>query len=176
MPRVLFAAPLLFALIAHAASAQEVRLYRSDDAVDPQEVARILAAPAAPAFKTRSIKMIDDPKPEAATALSLPVQFAFDSAEILPVAREQLDALAKGIGMLPAATSVVIEGHTDAIGPVHYNELLSERRAYSVKHYLVAVHGIDPARLHPVGLGESVPLPGRDPYAPENRRVQFHGE
>ena len=107
---------------------------------------------------------------------TLPVQFAFDSAEILPSARSQLDALAEGIRMLPAVQAVVIEGHTDAIGSDAYNETLSLRRAYAVKSYLVASHRIDPTRLHAVGLGKFQPLPGRDPQAPENRRVQFRGE
>jgi outer membrane protein OmpA-like peptidoglycan-associated protein len=111
-----------------------------------------------------------------ARALALPVQFAFDSADILRSARSQLDALAEGIRILPAIQSVVIEGHTDAVGSDFYNDQLSQRRAYAVKRYLVATHGIDPARLRAVGLGKFQPLPGRDPHAPENRRVQFRGE
>src|SRR5438034_4779343 len=95
---------------------------------------------------------------------------------ILPAARPQLDALAAGIRLLPAAQAVRIEGHTDAAGSDRYNEQLSQKRAYSVKRYLVAMHGIDPERLHAVGLGEYAPLGGRDPYAAEQRRVQFRGE
>jgi OmpA-OmpF porin, OOP family len=103
------------------------------------------------------------------------VQFAFDSADLLPNARPQLDALAEGIRLLPPTASVRIEGHTDAAGSDAYNDHLSRRRAESVKRYLVA-HGIDPSRLRAVGLGEQATLPGRDPQAPENRRVQFRGE
>jgi outer membrane protein OmpA-like peptidoglycan-associated protein len=120
----------------------------------------------------------DDAPPERvrASALALPVQFAFDSAQILPAARSQLDALAEGIRMLPAIQAVVIEGHTDAIGAEAYNDQLSQRRAQAVKRYLVASHGIDAARLRAVGMGEHAPLQGRDPAASENRRVQFRGE
>src|SRR5207247_1270943 len=110
------------------------------------------------------------------SALALPIQFAFDSADILPAARPQLDALAAGIRLLPATQAVRIEGHTDAAGADRYNEQLSQKRAYSVKRYLVAMHGIAPERLHAVGLGEHAPLAGRDPYAAEQRRVQFSGE
>jgi outer membrane protein OmpA-like peptidoglycan-associated protein len=143
----------------------------------------------------RSIRVLDDASPAKDTpskqvvasasaeeprvrssALSLPVQFSFDSSDILPAARKQLDALAEGLRMLPNLQSVVIEGHTDATGSDAYNEQLSQRRAMVVKHYLVAMHGIDPARLRAVGLGKYVPLPGADRYAPENRRVQFRGE
>ena len=140
MARRLLLGTLLLAL-AGSALAQEVRLYRAGDAVDPSEVAAILAQPssAAPAMKMRSIRLLDDaPSAQASpavaavaavqgaavqqvaaaavasdaaerpvqrarvSALSLPVQFAFDSADILPSARHQLDALAEGIRMLPA--------------------------------------------------------------------------
>lgn len=177
------AATLIAALLAGPALAQDLRLYRADEAVDPGEVARILGSAPAGGFKTRSIRLLDDapaaaaaPQPKAPAAeLALPVQFAFDSAEILPAARGQLDALAAGIRLLPADKPVIIEGHTDASGSEPYNDRLSERRAQAVKQYLVAQHGISPARLNAVGAGEHSPLPGRDPHAAENRRVQFRG-
>jgi len=189
MPRALLLANLL-ALAAACAHAQDVRVYGAHEAVDPGEVARILdPSQPRPAVKMRSLRLLDE-KPSAqgaepashpearprVSALSLPVQFAFDSAEILPAARGQLDALAEGIRRLPAAQPVLIEGHTDATGPEHYNERLSERRAQSVKGYLVARHGIDAGRLRAVGRGEMAPLPGRDGAAAENRRVQFRGQ
>jgi OmpA-OmpF porin, OOP family len=104
------------------------------------------------------------------------VPFEFDSAEILPAARSQLDAIAAGIRMLPASQRVVIEGHTDAVGTELYNESLSQRRAQAVRRYLMTMHGIDATRLAAVGMGEIAPLPGRTPHAGENRRVQFRGE
>jgi outer membrane protein OmpA-like peptidoglycan-associated protein len=110
------------------------------------------------------------------SSLSLPVPFSFDSADILPSARAQLDAIAAGIRMLPTTQRVVIEGHTDAVGTDLYNESLSQRRAQSVRRYLVTMHGIEAGRLEAVGFGESNPLPGRAPTAGENRRVQFRGE
>ena len=71
---------------------------------------------------------------------------------------------------------MLIEGHTDAVGSELYNESLSQRRAQSVRRYLVTMHGIDASRLEAVGLGEHSPLPGHGPLAGENRRVQFRGE
>ena len=110
------------------------------------------------------------------TSLSLPVQFGFDSTTIFPEARAQLDAVAEGIKMIPADRSVVIEGHTDAIGSPEYNMNLSKRRAEAVKHYLVASQGIDPARLVTMGRGERAPIDPTDPTGPVNRRVQFRGQ
>jgi outer membrane protein OmpA-like peptidoglycan-associated protein len=109
-----------------------------------------------------------------ASALSLPVRFGFDSAEILPAARTQLDALAKGIELMAPGSKVTIEGHTDAAGTAAYNLELSRNRARAVRDYLVH-HGIDAARLKTVGYGEDRPLQDTDPYAAINRRVQFRG-
>jgi len=192
--RLLLLAHLALALAAGTAMAEEVRLYRSSEAVDPQEVAAILDQSSPRPVKMRSLRLLDDSpqakaapsdaaggggsgaQPVAPASLALPVQFAFDSADILPAARAQLDALAAGIRLLPAKQAVRIEGHTDAAGSDRYNELLSQRRADSVKQYLVTEHGIDAQRLNAVGLGEHSPLAGRDPYAAEQRRVQFRGE
>ena len=159
--------------------------YREGQRVDPLDVAQILgAASAAPRMKTRSIRLLDaDGAQNAAaaapaagpTAVSLPVRFAFDSADIAPEARPQLDALAQGIKLLPSAQQVLIEGHTDATGSDDYNRRLSERRAQTVLRYLVQVQGIDAGRLHVAGVGKAQPIDGSDPFAPENRRVQFRG-
>jgi outer membrane protein OmpA-like peptidoglycan-associated protein len=163
--------------------AQTTIHYREGQRVDPQEVARILAAPAG--IKTRSIRLLDEPAaPDMATAggasevpsaLSLPVRFDFNSADISTTARAQLDALAEGIKLLSPGQVIVVEGHTDAIGSEEYNRRLSQRRAASVKRYLVQEHGIEARRLKDTGQGESQPIDGLEPNAPQNRRVQFRG-
>lgn len=189
-------AVMLLSAVAFVAQAGEIKVVRStDEAVDPAEVARILDRSAP--VKMRSLRLLDERASGSSaamaagsaaalavtagaaadpSALSLPVPFAFDSAEILPHARPQLDAIAAGIRMLPPAQKVVIEGHTDAVGSDRYNEQLSQRRALSVRRYLIAMHGIEAGRLQAVGKGEQSPLPGREPNAGENRRVQFRGE
>lgn len=108
-------------------------------------------------------------------ALALPIQFAFGSAEILPSARSQIEALAEGIRYLEPTRHVTIEGHTDAAGGEQYNLQLSQRRALAVKNYLVSNYGISPNRLEAIGMGEYRLINEQDPYAAENRRVQFHG-
>lgn len=195
------ALPMALLVLAVQALAGDVKVYHANDRVDPEDVARILDRTPPKLGKWRSLRLIDDNAAAApmavatqalpaapggsealgspgggAEALSLPVPFAFDSAEILPQAREQLDAIAGGIRRLPAERAVVIEGHTDSVGPDPYNEALSLRRAHAVRRYLVAVHGIEARRLRAVGLGEYAPLPGTDPVDASNRRVQFRGE
>lgn len=181
----------VFTTLSLTAGAQTALHYGANERVDPDVVARILSAPAG---KMRSLRLLDAPAPagavvasaaaaaeaakttaETPSALSIPVQFAFDSADILPAARPQLDAIAIGIKQLPAAQAVTIEGHTDAKGADRYNLVLSERRARAVKEYLVRVHGIEEKRLATVGLGKYRPIEGLDPLAAENRRVQFRG-
>ncbi|MGC4008455.1 MAG: OmpA family protein [Pseudomonas sp.] len=141
------------------------------EAARPERVARprVTTAPRPGAVAARA----EGTEP---AAVALGIQFDFDSAEILPPARTQLDALADGIRMLAPEQRVVIEGHTDAAGGEQYNLGLSQRRAESVKRYLTEVQGIDAGRLATVGLGKTRPLDPRDPMAQENRRVQFHGD
>jgi outer membrane protein OmpA-like peptidoglycan-associated protein len=164
------------ALTSLSAFAQNAVHYREGQRVDPKEVAKILSA--AP-VKTRSIRMLDEGGAQQPSqdgpSLSIPVRFGFDSAEIADSARPQLDALAAGIKLLPPGQTVVVEGHTDAVGSDDYNKQLAQRRAATVKRYLVRVHGIDEQRLKDVGLGKQRPIEGTAPNAAENRRVQFRG-
>lgn len=189
-------------LAAHTLAAQaadQVTYYREGQRIDPQEVATILARPtrsirllvqepagavavAAPSVPTANAEVervarVDaaDEAPADGAALSLPVRFGFDSADILPTALAQLDAVAQGLQLLPPDQAVLIEGHTDARGQPGYNLGLSRRRAEAVKRYLVSAHGLDAARLLTVGFGMDRPVPGSDPSDPHNRRVQLRG-
>jgi outer membrane protein OmpA-like peptidoglycan-associated protein len=179
-----------------AAAAGDVVLYRQGETPAPEDIARILKGGAAPVVKTRGIKLLADEaaRPAAvpekdleraaaavaaaapsreATAFALQIQFPFDSAQIQPEMVDPLDAVAEGIKLSGAQIRIVIEGHTDASGPVDYNLLLSRRRAEAVKNYLVGRHGLPPANFKVVGRGKFEPLLRDDPFAPENRRVQF---
>ncbi len=69
---------------------------------------------------------------------------------------------------------IAIEGFTDRVGSVDYNNALSRRRADSVMGYLVAEHNIPVYRVHMIGLGEQKPVDdgrGRAANA-KNRRVE----
>jgi outer membrane protein OmpA-like peptidoglycan-associated protein len=184
---------LTLALIAHTALAGDVRMYQIGESPDPRDVAAILdaAAPVPQPIKLRSIRLIPNEEPVAKrheaelarqelpaspSAFALPVQFAFDSARVLPESLAHLDAVAKGIRLAGPNAKIVIEGHTDAAGPAQYNLNLSRKRAMAVKVYLVLQHGIPAENLRPVGLGKEAPLNEANPFAPENRRVQFRAD
>jgi outer membrane protein OmpA-like peptidoglycan-associated protein len=104
------------------------------------------------------------------------VTFNFDSAELTHNAQAMLDRIAVALRNPNNRTlDYRIEGHTDAKGSVAYNQSLSERRAESVRNYLITM-GISEERLTAVGFGKTRPLPNppaASPYAPVNRRVQF---
>ncbi len=80
--------------------------------------------------------------------------FRFDSAELQPGAATQLQKLAKLITRNPKA-KFSVEGYTDSIGTPDYNLDLSQRRADSVKQYLVEVMGINPAQIETHGYGST---------------------
>ena len=82
--------------------------------------------------------------------------FAFDSAKLNPN-QPKLDDIANVLSTNSGIDNVVITGYADRLGSDKYNQKLSERRANSVKEYLVA-KGIAPNRLNAVGKGESNPI------------------
>ena len=69
----------------------------------------------------------------------------------------KLDELADVLGRNAQVTSVTISGYTDRLGSETYNMELSQRRADSVKDYLVS-KGVASSRLTAVAKGESNPL------------------
>lgn len=111
--------------------------------------------------------------PPAASA-SLLVLFQYNSAELTPKARRQLDAVAAALKSPKLDRyRFELQGHTDAAGGEDYNLALSEQRAQAVFDYLVMQHGIDPQRLTAVGVGERDLLDPGNPTAEVNRRVKI---
>ena len=103
--------------------------------------------------------------------LTLKLNFAFDSSALTDSDKAQLDAAVAELKRLNW-TSGVIEGHTDSIGSDAYNQKLSERRAATVREYLI-VQGIAESRMSPTGFGESQPVADNKTAEgrAENRRV-----
>ena len=99
------------------------------------------------------------------------VLFATGRAEVKVGATSNLNKLVTFLNQYPDRT-VEIEGHTDNVGSETSNQSLSERRANSVKSYLVQ-QGISSRRLIASGMGESQPLGDNDTATgrQQNRRV-----
>ncbi len=102
------------------------------------------------------------------------VQFALDSAVILPASNALLTEIADVFIHNPQIKRVEVQGHTDSSGTVEHNRQLSEDRARSVVNWLSS-HGVDPGRLVSKGYGQSKPLAPNVTVAnrARNRRVQF---
>ena len=82
--------------------------------------------------------------------------FENDSHRLLSRSFPALDSIA-GILKKYAIVQLTIEGHTDNVGGVQYNQTLSEKRADAVLQYLVKT-GIDTQRLKAVGYGQQQPV------------------
>jgi outer membrane protein OmpA-like peptidoglycan-associated protein len=102
------------------------------------------------------------------------IQFAYNSAEILPASDKILDAVATTLAHHPEFTLLEVAGHADERGNDDYNLRLTQDRVNSVVRALVA-RSIEKSRLRSKGYGEYCPLdPGHDEAAWEkNRRVEF---
>jgi peptidoglycan-associated lipoprotein len=99
------------------------------------------------------------------------VFFDFDKYDLTPQAQSQLDQQAAWLKQYPQYTFVV-EGHADERGTREYNLALGERRANSVKNYLVAL-GIDPNRIQVISYGKERPevLGSNEAAWAQNRRA-----
>ncbi len=99
----------------------------------------------------------------------------FDTAQatLKPGAREKL-AKVSGILLAYPTLHVAVEGHTDSVGGDDYNLKLSERRADSVRAYLIE-NGISPANIEAHGMGKDNPVASNDTAAgrQQNRRVEM---
>jgi len=70
---------------------------------------------------------------------------------------------------------VALSGHTDSVGSVKYNQVLSEKRAAAVSNMLVG-QGVEASRISTMGYGESKPIASNETEEgrAENRRVEAH--
>lgn len=96
------------------------------------------------------------PAPQAQRIVLRGVQFDVDKADIRMDAAVILDEAANLLSQV-AGARVSVDGHTDSSGGDAYNQALSERRAASVREYLVN-KGVDASRLSSNGYGEAQPV------------------
>src|SRR5687767_863632 len=100
------------------------------------------------------------------------ILYPFDSDQILPAGRANLDELALSLQRYPNS-SLTIVGHTDSVGTDSYNMALSQRRAQAASAYLQS-KGIAGSRITALGRGESEPIASNSTEAgrQQNRRVE----
>ncbi|GJL85032.1 MAG: peptidoglycan-associated lipoprotein [Micavibrio sp.] len=118
----------------------------------------------------------DNQGPAAGTQADLVVNvgdrifYGYDRYDLTPEARTILDNQANWLRQYPDL-SITIEGHADERGTREYNLALGERRANSVKSYLMAL-GVSPLRVNTISYGKERPaVPGsNDTSWAQNRR------
>jgi len=109
---------------------------------------------------------------EAAAAVGNVFYFEYDSSNLTP---EAINAVNAHIAVLQRNNeNIRLEGHTDERGTREYNMALGERRANSVRDYMVA-NGISSFRIETISYGEERPIAygsGEANWA-QNRRVEL---
>lgn len=101
------------------------------------------------------------------------VQFESNSSELTPNSSESLDKVVAAMNEYPTLR-IEVQAYTDSMGEAAYNQQLSEKRAASVRDYLVA-GGIASDRMEVKGYGETNPIADNGTRAgrAKNRRVEL---
>jgi outer membrane protein OmpA-like peptidoglycan-associated protein len=148
---------------------------RSDYTVE--ELQQALTPATKPEIRSRGIRPAPTsqvPPVNGATAI-INVFFASNSDRILPVYYADLAKLGQALTpILASGATLRIEGHTDSLGSDPYNQRLSQKRAESVKGYLMQHFALPPELMLAEGYGESQPIAPNDTSKgrAQNRRVQ----
>jgi peptidoglycan-associated lipoprotein len=100
------------------------------------------------------------------------MRFAFDDYRLDSESMSLLDDLAGKLAARPRGV-LEIRGFADATGEDRYNYRLGRERAESVERYLVTRHGVAPARVAILSMGEEEPAADNDSASgrAQNRRV-----
>jgi outer membrane protein OmpA-like peptidoglycan-associated protein len=110
------------------------------------------------------------------------IHFQYDSDRIvLAGATQALEQVAQALRTNPHYRLISVQGHTDAIASDEYNQDLSQRRADTIRKYMIQKLRIPADKIEAVGFGESVPVASNDNYQGRqlNRRVEvkiFRGD
>lgn len=161
-------------------------------ALTPRPLTRSLSAPDDMAHTSQGATFIDSVRDKPAADMSardrdklnviarnkpnfdLEIDFNFNSALIRKSAKPIAIHLGKALtNRKLRGNTFVIAGYADAKGRAAYNQRLSERRAESVKDFLVNTFKVPARDLVTVGYGSTHLKDPKHPYAAENRRVRI---
>lgn len=123
-----------------------------------KEVAKAAPAPVATPAAAVVVAPLLPPPQKAITriAISVDSDFDFDKDQLNAGGKKVVDDFIKDIrGM--KYDQIIVRGNTDRIGTEAYNQKLSERRAGTVRDYLIVAGGIAAVKLDTSGVGESQP-------------------
>jgi len=104
------------------------------------------------------VRPAQESRSELVFELAADVLFDFDRAELRPEADPVLRSLLEQVRAKLPRARFRVEGHTDAKGEEAYNQKLSERRAASVRDWLVRIGKVDGRAIATTGFGETRPV------------------
>lgn len=129
---------------------------------------------------TRGDEVLAESEVELVRVVISDVQFPFDSAELTPAYKAEIDNIVTAFDphrplLRDNVEEVVITGYTDSTGSADYNQKLSERRAEAVADYLMSQHDFRPDFIIVRGMGEENPIASNDTEMgrKRNRRVEI---
>ena len=180
---------VLFAASGAAIGAEPVSESKILRALTPKNLTRNLSGTRTPEeikrqsfinnLRSKSRSLSVDERTEVATiakerpSIDLEIYFDYNSAEIAKKAVPDLMNLGRALTNSALQGGVfLLSGHTDAKGGPDYNQGLSERRAQSVKTFLMENFRIPGENLVSAGYGKEQLKNQANPFAAENRRVQ----
>lgn len=150
------------------------RRLASSEASNQRQSAALAEADARERELQRQLEELDAKKTDRGMVVTLgDVLFATNESDLRGGALNNLSRLADFLVEYPDR-NVVIEGHTDSVGSADYNLGLSQRRANSVRAYLMS-QGVPSNRLAANGMGMGFPVAGNDSASgrQQNRRVEI---
>lgn len=115
-----------------------------DGFLEPKKAAAPAAKPAAPKVTQTKITLQAD------------TLYDFDKATLKPEGKATLDKVAADLGKIRLEVVIAV-GNTDGVGSDAYNMALGQRRAQSVKAYLIS-KGVDGGRIYTESKGKSNPV------------------
>jgi OmpA-OmpF porin, OOP family len=101
-------------------------------------------------------------------SISNGVLYKINEFQILPGAKTMLDSIINEI-KIQKPSQIVIEGHTDNTGTENQNQVLSEKRAKSVKDYLIPKLSPFKLEIRTIGYGSKLPLASNETKDGQNR-------
>jgi len=136
------------------------------EAIEMAKKATNMAKALCPAKPKKEGKVIDK--------MTLMVNFDFDKAGIRDSDKPELKKALNFVKQYPGA-KIKVEGHTCDIGTDAYNMGLSERRALSVKDFLVKEDAVDAKKITAKGYGKTKPIASNKTKESraKNRRVEI---
>lgn len=164
---------MMFALLITVAACSSTKDTAGMDDIRVEEREGITAGPLG-GTEVYDRSLLDGPAPGTQQDLVVNVGdrvfFGYDRYDLTPEAQRTLEMQAQWLQQYPSVT-ITVEGHADERGTREYNLALGERRANSVKSYLVAL-GVSPSRVTVISYGKERPaVLGSNPAAwSQNRR------